>query len=61
VDGKNVPLLRANYLFQAVWLTPGNHRVRLFYRPVVFYIGACLSLLGMLGILVKKYWRKFVR
>jgi hypothetical protein len=60
VDGKNVPLLRANYLFQAVWLPAGIHRVSLIYRPVVFYAGACLSLLGLIGILAKKYWRRIV-
>ncbi len=61
VDGKNVPLLRANYLFQAVWLPSGIHRVSMIYRPVVFYAGAGLSLLGLLGLFTGKYWRKMVR
>ncbi|MBI4213911.1 MAG: hypothetical protein HY534_06330 [Chloroflexi bacterium] len=29
LDGQPVPIMRANYLLQAVWLPPGTHRVRL--------------------------------
>jgi hypothetical protein len=58
VDGQKAPLLRANYLFQAVWLPAGSHRVEFIYRPVVFYAGACLSLLGLIGVLAQKYWKR---
>ena len=58
VDGQKVPLLRANYLFQAVWLPAGTHRVEFIYRPMFFYAGACLSLLGLIGVLAQKYWKK---
>lgn len=34
VGGKPVPLLRANVLFRAVELPPGNHQVRFTFRPL---------------------------
>ena len=58
IDGQNVPVLRANYLFQAVWVPAGNHRVEFIYRPLAFYAGACLSLLGLIGVLANRYWKK---
>ena len=33
VDGEERPLLRANYLFRGVYLTPGSHRVRFRFDP----------------------------
>jgi hypothetical protein len=59
VDGRNAPLLHANYLFQAVWLPAGVHHVEFIYRPVVFYAGAGLSLLGLMGLFARNIGRKF--
>lgn len=47
LDGEGVPILRANYLFQAVRVAPGEHEVFFVYRPTAFYAGAALSLLTM--------------
>ena len=58
IDGQNALLLHANYLFQAIWLPAGSHHVEFIYRPVVFYAGAGLSLIGLIGILVMKYRNK---
>ena len=33
VDGKEVPLVRCDYLFQGVYVEPGLHEVELRYRP----------------------------
>jgi len=33
VDGREVPVLRANVLFRAVRVGPGAHRVRFVFRP----------------------------
>ena len=38
------PLLRANAAFQAVQVSPGTHRVHLFYRDRAFEIGAGISI-----------------
>ena len=50
VDGKPVAVLRANYAFQAVAVPAGRSMVDLRFRPHSLYIGAALSVLGMLVI-----------
>jgi uncharacterized membrane protein YfhO len=57
VDGESVHLLRANYLFRAIPLKEGEHRVIMVYRPVTFWLGLAISMLFclLLGILVTRY------
>jgi hypothetical protein len=43
VDGKAVPLWRANYAFQAVEVPAGRHEVTLVYRDRMFWIGTLLG------------------
>jgi hypothetical protein len=43
VDDREVPVLRADYLFRAVLLTPGTHRVRFVYDPLSFRVGVLIS------------------
>jgi hypothetical protein len=45
VDGEPVPLLRANGVYRAVRLAPGEHDVRFTYRPMPFYTGLVVTLL----------------
>jgi hypothetical protein len=48
VDGTEASILRANYAFRAVRLSPGSHKVEFKYRPRNFYVGlivTCLTLL----------------
>lgn len=59
IDGQKTPLLRANYLFQAVQIPAGIHQVDFIYQPLAFYAGVCLSLLGVIGVMAHKFWRKF--
>ena len=47
VDGRDVPLLRADYALVAVALAPGVHEVRIEYDPASFRIGAWISLAGV--------------
>ena len=49
VDGKPVPLIRANLAFQAVPIPAGHHQIRLVYEDRAFRIGAVISLLAALG------------
>ena len=56
VDGKPVPLLRANHAFQAVAVPAGRHEVRLIYRDRNFELGAGISL-GSLVICAVGLWR----
>ena len=50
VDGRPAPLLRANGLFRAVRLSPGRHEVRFSYRPMMFFVGAGVS--AVTGVLL---------
>lgn len=55
IDGKIQPLLRVNLAFMGVSLPPGEHEVRFYYVPVVFYAGLAItsvSLIFVLGILL---------
>jgi hypothetical protein len=44
VDGKPVPLLRANHAFQAVQVPQGRHDLRLTYKDRAFEFGAAVSI-----------------
>ncbi|MCP4953591.1 MAG: YfhO family protein [Proteobacteria bacterium] len=44
VDGKETNIYRANSLFRAVEVPPGNHTVRYHYRPNSFYLGMGITL-----------------
>jgi uncharacterized membrane protein YfhO len=43
VDGRDAPLLRANYTFRAVPVPAGTHRVRLYYSSSVLRASAFTS------------------
>lgn len=44
IDGKPVEIVRANYLFRAVAMPPGRHRVQFVYNPTSFRIGVAVTL-----------------
>jgi hypothetical protein len=52
VDGVSTPLLRANYAFRAVSLSPGQHQVEMVFRPTSWLIGLALSVFTCLCLLV---------
>ncbi len=52
VDGKPVPLWRANFAFQALEVPAGSHHVTLVYEDRKFYLGAIISLTTLAGCLV---------
>ena len=52
VDGRRVPLLRANAAFQAVWLEPGSHRVELRFVPRSLFWGLAVSALTLVALTV---------
>lgn len=61
-DGKPVPTFRANYLATAVELPPGHHHYVFLYQPTSFYIGAVITLITLLGVLVFWFqWPKWTR
>lgn len=48
VDGVESPIYRANYLFRAVRLPPGHHRVEFRFEPTSFRAGFAVSLATLL-------------
>ncbi|MGQ9494150.1 MAG: YfhO family protein [Anaerolineae bacterium] len=48
VDGQEAPLLRANLLFRAVYLSAGKHIVEFSYAPNSFRIGLIVSAVSLL-------------
>jgi hypothetical protein len=51
VDGAEVPIQRANIYFRAVPLEAGSHQVELTYQPLLFWWGAGISLVTLLGLI----------
>jgi Bacterial membrane protein YfhO len=44
IDGRPAPVYRANYLFRAVVVPAGRHRIRFVYRDRMLALGATISL-----------------
>jgi Bacterial membrane protein YfhO len=60
VDGHEVPIHRADYLFRAVRVPAGEHEVVFEYEPSAFRIGAGVSALALLGLVATALvgWRR---
>jgi hypothetical protein len=56
VDGQPAALLRANALYRAVHISPGPHRIRFRYRPIVLYIWLIFSSVIALTLMVVAVW-----
>jgi len=56
VDGKTVPLQRAEFLFRGVEVPAGIHRITIEYKPLSFRTGLAISLLSavLLILIVRK-------
>ncbi len=52
VDGRAVPIYRANFLFRGVPVEPGSHTVVFEFTPWNFRLGAALSIVGLVGALL---------
>jgi hypothetical protein len=52
VDDKEVDVLRADFLFRAVEVPAGTHRVRLLYDPPWFKVGVGFFAVTLLGLMV---------
>lgn len=52
VDGRSVPIYRANYAFRAVYLKAGEHRVEMVFDPLSWKIGAAITALTIVGLAV---------
>jgi len=51
IDGKETPIYRADYLFRAVLVPPGMHKLEVKFKPTGFYLGKNLSLFANLLVI----------
>ena len=58
VDGKPVPLWRANHAFQALQIPAASHQVKLVYEDRRFQLGAAISGATLLGGLLAWFGRR---
>jgi hypothetical protein len=58
VDGRPARIYNANYLFRALILQPGRHRVTFAYAPRRVYVGLALGACGLFGLLgqARGFW-----
>jgi len=56
VNGQEAPVLRSNYTFRALALTPGSHQIVFRYIPVSFRIGLWVGLSSLLFFLASELW-----
>ncbi|MBI3913095.1 MAG: YfhO family protein [Chloroflexi bacterium] len=52
VNGIETPIRRADYIFRAVRLDAGTHRVEFEYRPMSLGIGAVFSAVGLIALMI---------
>ena len=50
LDGHEVPVRRADYLFRAVELPPGEHVIEFRFQPTTIYLGGAVSLTAWLAL-----------
>ena len=48
MDGAEAPLYRADLIFRAVRVAPGDHQIEFEYRPISLYLGAVISVIALL-------------
>lgn len=52
LDGKELPILRANYILRALSLPSGQHTVEFKFEPMSYHLGEKISLIASVGLLV---------
>jgi hypothetical protein len=58
VDGVEVPVLRANLLYRAIRLEPGEHSVEFYFESGSYARGVVVSLVALLLVGVLLVWRR---
>jgi hypothetical protein len=52
VDGKTVPIVRANYALRGICLPAGDHQVVFRFEPTTLRVGALLAGIGLLSVAI---------
>ena len=60
VDGELAEILRADYLFRALYLSPGEHVIKMAFAPHSWYLGLAVSVITWLGLVIaaNRVWRR---
>jgi len=58
VDGEDVEIRRANYLFQAVPVTEGTHQVQFRFQSQVFRMGWVMTVVMGMGLAGRWVWKR---
>lgn len=58
VDGRRAEVLQVDGSLRAVMVPAGRHRVEMRYRPVSAYVGASMTISGLLGALLLAFRRR---
>jgi len=48
IDGRRTPVYRVNGAMRGILIPPGEHVVRMWYNPIIYIVGFCLSVIGVL-------------
>lgn len=52
IDGTESKIFRADYVFKAVYISEGKHKINFIYDPLLFKIGSTISFLSLIGIFI---------
>ena len=52
VDGREEEILRADYVFRAIPVGPGSHRIEVVYQSLSFKVGLAVSLLTIVVLVI---------
>ena len=65
IDGREVPIMRANYVLRALMIPPGSHEIIFRFRPASYYTGEKISyassvifILLLAGYLLRSLFKK---
>jgi len=57
VDNQETKLYRANYNFKAIRISEGKHQVSFVFDPLSFKIGATISFITLIMLVVLYFWQ----
>lgn len=59
IDNKPTQIYRANYVFRAIAINKGLHKIKFIYSPFSFKIGFFISICTLIIVLIFVMWRLF--